>query len=507
MTLTMLEYFILWIRTVKTLKAAAYARVSTKEQSKTSIEGQLETVRKFAEMNDFEIIDEFFDKDHGNNMNRENFTKMLEKAYAGKYDAIIVEKIDRFAREDLEPSIIIRKLEEYGCMVISALEPADVSTPSGRFQRWIMLGFAKMEREMISDRTKRRMRDIAKKGFWMGGAPPYGYRLKKLKDKEDGNRERTVIEIDENEAAVIRSIFKLHAEGNSLSYICRYLQNSEIKNRKGNYFPSSSIYDILCNKKYVGIYEYGKGTKTIRRKKNSDPVCINIPSIIDKTVWEESKKRFKNFTCSNKTNIYLLRGKIFCGICGSNMSGTGGKYPAYACSDWKNHRKGAVYNGVNKIKVEKEVFLRLKHELVDNKPDFKRLSETFNYTNALQNAVKDDRLNKSIGELTDLKEQEKRIVEAIKKGIISAEMETEAKEVQNKIKILQDRIILIKSSALMAVNAEDIERSWNELIEKLLSNNEKNLRELYAMLLHKIIVERDGYIKILLNDISENTLN
>lgn len=241
------------------MKAAAYARVSTKDQSKTSIEGQLDTVKKFAEMNDFNIIEEFYDKDHGNNMNRENFNKMLEKAYAGKYDAIIVEKIDRFAREDLEPTLIIRKLENMGCMVISALEPADVTTPSGRFQRWIMLGFAKMEREMISDRTKRRMIDTAKKGYWMGGIPPFGYKLTKIKDDE--NRERTIIEIEEKEAETIKLIFDMHSNGSSLAYITKYLQDHNIKNRKGSFFANTSIYDILKNKKYIGIYEYGRGTK------------------------------------------------------------------------------------------------------------------------------------------------------------------------------------------------------------------------------------------------------
>ena len=64
-------------------KAAAYARVSTKEQSKISIEGQFKTIENFAKQYGFKIVDYFSDKDSGKKMNREQLDILLENSYKG----------------------------------------------------------------------------------------------------------------------------------------------------------------------------------------------------------------------------------------------------------------------------------------------------------------------------------------------------------------------------------------------------------------------------------------
>ena len=104
-------------------KAAAYARVSTKKQSETSIETQFEIVRNFAQENSIEIVDEFHDKITASGSERRpGFGTMVEKALDGAYNFIIVDKQDRFERDSVEEQVIIRQLEQKRVSVLYARE-------------------------------------------------------------------------------------------------------------------------------------------------------------------------------------------------------------------------------------------------------------------------------------------------------------------------------------------------------------------------------------------------
>ncbi|APT75263.1 hypothetical protein LN42_01775 [Marinitoga sp. 1137] len=477
-------------------KAAAYARVSTTEQSKTSIDGQLDTIRNFAKFNDIKIVEEFWDKESGGKMSRPNFDIMIENAFAGKYDLILVEKIDRFAREDIEATLLIKQLEDAGIFVMSVLEPADVTTPSGRFQRWIMLGFGKLEREIIADRTKRRMRDTAKRGYWMGGIPPYGYKTVEVKDNEE--RIRKKLEIVEEEAKVIRKIFELHADGKGLAAIADYLNNKNILTRKGKTWAKTTIYDILRNKKYIGIYEYGRGTKKNHHAKNTKPLIIEnvIPPIIDDELWEKSKSQFRTPVRISMIRNYLLRGKIYCAECGAPLVGNGGKKSMYVCSNWKS-RKGDHYVGISKNKIEKHVFLHLKHLLIDNKPDFREIANTFNYLYQTKKQSKNKKIKYVENMLNEKYEQRKNIIDAIKKGVMVESLTEEAENIEKEIKRLKLELERLMQNEYFEITEEELEHRWNNLTEMILSDDEDTLKELYDLLIERIEVASDGYIRII----------
>ena len=122
-------------------KAAAYARVSTKKQSETSLETQLEDCRMFASVNGIRITAEFTDKiTASGSAKRPGFSEMIDRALNGEWDYIVVHKQNRFEHDNVEEQVLLRQLESAGVYVLHAKGNTDPMTPTGQVHRWIMPG-------------------------------------------------------------------------------------------------------------------------------------------------------------------------------------------------------------------------------------------------------------------------------------------------------------------------------------------------------------------------------
>ncbi len=242
-------------------RAAAYARVSSDHQSETSIETQLKTIREFCKSHNIAVIDEYFEKQSGaDSLNeRKEFTKMIEKALNGAYDLVVVDKFDRFFRNDVEDRIVTRRLEEKGVLVLSATEGVDVSSPTGRLMRWIISDINSFYRDNLRSEIQRKVIAVAKKGYWLGGKPPLGYKLKEVVDSE--GRHRKKLALDENEAPIIRFIFEQFNSGMSYRKVAQALNEKGVKTRRGKEFNANSVYEIICNPRYFGANVYNRGKK------------------------------------------------------------------------------------------------------------------------------------------------------------------------------------------------------------------------------------------------------
>ena len=78
-----------------------------------------------------------------------------------------------------------------------------------------------------------------------GGKPPLGYEIDQQSKK---------LTVNEQEAEIVRSIFSMYAQGNGYSEILHYLHQKGYKTKRGQEFQKNSLYSILTNKKYQGIY-------------------------------------------------------------------------------------------------------------------------------------------------------------------------------------------------------------------------------------------------------------
>jgi len=161
-----------------------YARVSSERQAEKdlSISAQLKAMRKYAYEHNFDVYKEFIDEaESARTANRPSFQKMiaLAKQKPKLYDAILVWKLSRFAR-NREDSIIYKALlRRRGISVISINEKLDDS-PSGKMLEGIIEVMDEFYSANLAQDTMRGLKENASRGFRNGGVPPMRYKTKKV---------------------------------------------------------------------------------------------------------------------------------------------------------------------------------------------------------------------------------------------------------------------------------------------------------------------------------------
>ncbi|MBA7684947.1 hypothetical protein ES703_93360 [subsurface metagenome] len=183
--------------------------------------------------------------------------------------------------------------------------------------------FAEWERNTFIERSRDGLRKAVEKGFYAGGIVAYGYRL---------NPDTKKLEIDEQEAKVVRNMFRwLVEDGLSCYAIAQRLNAFGIPTRyakdgrgirgkatSGLWRPGR-VYNMLRNTAYEGKWLYGK------RGSKKQLIEAECPAIIDKSTYEQAQMKLKNnnlWADRNRRREYLLRGLIRCDLCGHSYTGS-----------------------------------------------------------------------------------------------------------------------------------------------------------------------------------------
>src|SRR5213079_3324902 len=131
--------------------------------------------------------------------------RLLADITAGRVDTIVVYKIDRLTRSLTDFAKIVEIFDARGASFVSVTQQFNTTTSMGRLTLNILLSFAQFEREVIGERIRDKIAASKKKGMWMGGVPPLGYRA------QDGK-----LVVIESEAEIVRAIFRRYAELSSV---------------------------------------------------------------------------------------------------------------------------------------------------------------------------------------------------------------------------------------------------------------------------------------------------
>lgn len=235
------------------LKACVYTRVSTSEQAMEgySIEEQERMCKAAIVSKGWEYIGTYSDPGiSGRTMDRLGLQKMIRAIERGEIQAVVIYKLDRLSRKQRDTMTIIEDIFlENDVDLVSLNETLDTSTPWGRAMIGILSSFNQMESENIQMRTAMGKEAKATKGGYAGGKPPLGYK--------SVNGELVVVE---EEAEVVRLIYKLRKDGMTMVNIAEELNRRGLKTKQGNEFRHSAIQGILNNKEmYQGHYRYGIG--------------------------------------------------------------------------------------------------------------------------------------------------------------------------------------------------------------------------------------------------------
>lgn len=304
--------------------AVIYARYSSDNQTEQSIEGQLRVCEQYAKNNDILILKTYIDRAMtGTNDNRPDFQQMIKDSANKEWQNIIVYKLDRFSRNKYETAKYKKILKDNDVKLLSAMENIP-DTPEGIILESLLEGMAEYYSAELSQKVKRGMNETRLKGNFTGGNLIYGYKVENHK-----------ILINEEHAKVVRYIYEQYALGVYVKDIIADLTTKHILNH-GRPFARNTIYNILKNEKYSGIYRF-----------NNQTFENMYPQIVSTEIYEKVRQKTNQNKYGKRSVevVYLLRNKLKCGYCGEPISaecGTtsqGKKRRYYKCLGKKRHTR------------------------------------------------------------------------------------------------------------------------------------------------------------------------
>ncbi len=344
------------------MRAVIYARFSSNNQREESITAQLRKGHDYCQKEGYTVVREYIDEAKSGKTieKRDAFRAMMNDSAYGEFDVMVTHKFDRFARNRMEAALVKHHLMQNNVR-IEYVEYRIDGSPESVMLEAVMEGQAEffslnLSREVIKGQTEN-----VHQGKYNGGPVPLGY------DIVNG-----FYSINEKEAQVIRTIFRMRLEGKTYGEVLAHLNESGMKTKKGERFGKNSLYDILRNPKYCGDYVHGKQRgasrlKNIRTRTTDMTPRIKvenaIPAIITREEWQTMQEMLNTQKRGPqpRSERYLLTGFVRCGQCGSSMTGTkitskksNVSYEYYRC-DASANKKACKSTKIRKDFLEAEV--------------------------------------------------------------------------------------------------------------------------------------------------------
>lgn len=299
------------------MRVALYLRYSSDNQDEATIETQrTECVDKAVRLwPTAVIVVEYIDTaQSGKIENRPEFQRMIQdsKKSPRPWDVLMVRKFDRFARDVTVSRVYKSMLRRQGIKVISAREEIDTDSATGKLLEIIIEAVAAFYSENLAIETRSGMATNTKRGFRCGGTAPFGYKNKRVIDPATG-KERTALEINEDEAPTVRLIFELVAKGSGLRAVVSELNARKMSPREATSWHATTIRNLLRYPTYRG--------DLLWRSKTGDVVSEGgCPRLVDDDTWQTVQARLEKVAGQHPRitgSAHPLSGMIFCGVCGS----------------------------------------------------------------------------------------------------------------------------------------------------------------------------------------------
>ena len=426
--------------------AVIYARYSSSNQTEQSIEGQLRVCNEYAERQGIVILDTYIDRAMtGTNDNRADFQRMIKDSGKREWDHVIVYKLDRFSRDKYATAVYKKALKDNGVTLLSATECIP-TTPEGIIVESLLEGMGQFYSEELSQKVRRGMNESRQKGQFTGGFLIYGYKVENKK-----------VLIDDDKAEVVRYIYEQFAKGEYVKDIMMDLTSRGILNR-GKPFARNTIYKILKNEKYSGIYRY------------NNEVFDNIyPQIVPQELFDRVRKMVSENKYGKRSVevVYLLRNKIKCGYCGKSIcaetgtSKTGVVKRYYKCFGRKNR------SGCNKSVIKKDYLETLIIETIINELSKPKTMERI-ISGILTEQEKQIAQNSTLKLLLRDKKQVDTALEnmlgAIEQGIVTTSTMKRLKELEARQEELERNILIEQSKSSVRINASDIREYYKSAL-------------------------------------------
>src|SRR5690348_3923614 len=239
-------------------RIALYARVSSEEQRDgQTIESQVAELQRHARERGWIITGIYKDDGwSGALLARPDLDRLRDDASKSLFDAVLVNDVDRMARDVSHLGVMKRSLERSGVELIFRKLPSE-SSPMRNLMVNILGSFAEFEKEMIADRTRRgRRHKVEVRKQFIGCLPPYGYNYVE-KALSEG---RGLLRLNEEEAVIVKKMYAwVDKEGLSARRVVERLNTIGARPRKGAArWAKSSVLRVLRSQTYAGVWHYNK---------------------------------------------------------------------------------------------------------------------------------------------------------------------------------------------------------------------------------------------------------
>ncbi|MCG1027623.1 recombinase family protein [Virgibacillus halodenitrificans] len=501
-------------------RAAIYARVSTIEQAEEgySIDEQINVLREFCDREGYTIHKEYIDRGiSGKNIKgRPAIQQLLHDANQKCFDIVIVWKMNRLSRTSVDLLTMVDTFQKKGISFRSFTERYETESPSGRLQFQMMAAIAEFERANIAENVKMGMIARAKEGSWNGGQV-LGYDVVSVpSDNRKGKSSKLIV--NEQEAVIVRKIFKLYVQGNGYKSIANQLNKEGYKTKKNKAFSINGIKTILGNPIYAGFIRYNvRRDWNEKRRNNINPNPIITKGqhepIISETLWEQAKTIMKSRTGKPNrihSGEFPLTGILRCPMCGAGMvlgrttnrkkDGSKRVLEYYVCGAWKN--KGTAVCHSNGIRTEyaDEYVLQKLAGLASNDVLIKQIVDRINQKNQdgiipLQKEY--EVLKKSLSAIQSKKDKYLKLYvdELINKGELTgqlANLEQEKERLEEQIYPIEEQL---GQGGVPTVNYDVVkEIMMNFMTAYKRSLTPEQRKKLLHLLIHKITISEDRKI-------------
>ncbi len=184
-------------------------------------------------------------------MDRPALKKLLDDVAARRIDVIVVYKVDRLTRSLADFAKLVETFDAHRVSFVSVTQSFNTTTSMGRLTLNVLLSFAQFEREVTGERIRDKISASKKKGMWMGGVVPLGYRV-----------EDRALRIVEDHAAIVRSLFRRYLEAGTVVRLKQQLDSEGFRipiridgggrSTGGGLLSRGHVYKLLSNPIYVG---------------------------------------------------------------------------------------------------------------------------------------------------------------------------------------------------------------------------------------------------------------
>ena len=298
-------------------RCAIYTRKSSEEgleQDFNSLHAQREACEAYIKSQQHEgwqLVEAAYDDGgySGGSMNRPALQQLMTDIQAGKIDSVVVYKIDRLTRSLMDFAKLVDVFDKHRVTFVSITQSFNTTTSMGRLTLNVLLSFAQFEREVTGERIRDKMAASRKKGLWMGGVAPLGYRVVEKKLVVDEASAPFVVQLFE-QYLTLGSVRDLKEALDAEGITSRLWTSRKERAHGGASFSRGILYKILRNPVYIGQVSH----KGVIYNGQHD-------GIIPKPLWAKVQAQFeanaarprgkRTKQAASAALIDLLKGKLF----------------------------------------------------------------------------------------------------------------------------------------------------------------------------------------------------